>query len=221
MGFHRGPNTVTEGLKLSLDAGNEKSYPGTGTIWYDKSGNGFNGTFTNGPTYSGGSIVFDGVDDYVTTPDPLLPQYNWTIEVVLKCNDFSNSPIFLSPISAGIDHYLRFTSAGKLGFQLTTAADVGNRGSSSNYTAAIGETVHATFIRTATYQSIFVNGQLDRQDSDTVASAAWDGTWRFGTRGNTTFAFNGNIYSTRAYSRVLTDEEILQNYNATKARFGL
>ena len=59
---------VTTGLQLYLDAGNASSYSGSGTAWNDLSGNSRNGTLTNGPTYSsadGGSIVFDGADDFV------------------------------------------------------------------------------------------------------------------------------------------------------------
>ncbi len=59
----------TSGLTLYLDAGNSSSYPGSGTAWYDLSGNNNHGTLVNGPTYSssdGGSIVFDGVNDYVS-----------------------------------------------------------------------------------------------------------------------------------------------------------
>lgn len=62
------PKIVTDGLVLCLDAGNSKSYPGTGTAWYDLSRNGNNGTLTNGPTFSntnGGIMSFDGVDDYM------------------------------------------------------------------------------------------------------------------------------------------------------------
>jgi hypothetical protein len=59
----------SNGLILHLDAGNSSSYPGTGTTWTDTSGSGFNGTLTNGPTYSssnGGYIGFDGSNDYVS-----------------------------------------------------------------------------------------------------------------------------------------------------------
>ena len=59
---------IQNGLVLNLDAGASTSYPGSGTTWTDLSGNSNNGTLTNGPTYSssnGGSIVFDGTDDYV------------------------------------------------------------------------------------------------------------------------------------------------------------
>ena len=71
MGFHRGPKIVTNGLVLYLDAANKKSYPGTGTAWSDLSGLGNTGTLTNGPTFNsgnGGSIVFDGVNDYASLP---------------------------------------------------------------------------------------------------------------------------------------------------------
>jgi len=60
---------TTSGITLYLDAGNAASYPGTGTTWYDLSGNANHGTLTNGTSYSsssGGTMVFDGVDDYVT-----------------------------------------------------------------------------------------------------------------------------------------------------------
>ena len=68
MGVNYNPRIVTDGLVLALDAGNTKSYRGSGTTWTDLSGNRNNGTLTNGPTYNsanGGTIAFDAVDDYV------------------------------------------------------------------------------------------------------------------------------------------------------------
>lgn len=67
MGVGYNPKIVTDGLVMCLDAANRKSYSGTGTIWRDLVGSN-NGTLTNGPTYSsagGGSIVFDGANDFV------------------------------------------------------------------------------------------------------------------------------------------------------------
>ncbi len=68
MSLLHSPKIVTNGLVLCLDAASRKSYPGTGNVWRDLSGNGNNGTLTNGPTFSsanGGSIVFDGIYDPV------------------------------------------------------------------------------------------------------------------------------------------------------------
>ena len=68
------PSIVSSGLILHLDAGNTDSYPGSGTTWSNLASSSFDGTLTNGPTFSsddGGSIVFDGSNDYVTSNDPL------------------------------------------------------------------------------------------------------------------------------------------------------
>jgi hypothetical protein len=69
---------ITNGLVLNLDAGFLPSYSTSGTTWYDLAYSGYNGTLTNGPTYSsldGGSIVFDGVDDYMIRTDASLKNY--------------------------------------------------------------------------------------------------------------------------------------------------
>ena len=68
MALHHSPRIVTNGLVLCLDAGSRKSYGGTGNVWRDLAGSN-NGTLTNGPTFSsanGGSIAFDGTNDYVS-----------------------------------------------------------------------------------------------------------------------------------------------------------
>ena len=67
MGLYHSPRIVTSGLVLCLDAGNTKSYPGSGTTWTDLSGNAYNATLTNGVSYSSdnkGTLTFDGTDDY-------------------------------------------------------------------------------------------------------------------------------------------------------------
>lgn len=68
MAFANGPVIVKNGLIFNLDAADRNSYPGSGTTWSDISGNGNNGTLTNGPTFSsdnGGVIVLDGSNDYI------------------------------------------------------------------------------------------------------------------------------------------------------------
>ncbi len=70
MAFTRGANVVTDGLVLCLDAANPKSYISGSTSWRDTSGNTNNGTLVNGPIFNsdnGGSILFDGTNDYAKT----------------------------------------------------------------------------------------------------------------------------------------------------------
>jgi len=64
--MYTGPNISDDGLVLSLDAANTKSYINGSTTWTDLSRRGNNGTLINGPTFDStnlGSIVFDGVND--------------------------------------------------------------------------------------------------------------------------------------------------------------
>ena len=61
------PRIVTDGLVLAIDAANTKSYPGSGTTWYDISRNNSNGSLVNGSTFSSenlGTVTFNGVDQY-------------------------------------------------------------------------------------------------------------------------------------------------------------
>lgn len=72
MAFNFSPKIVTNGLVLYLDAANTRSYAGSGTVWNDLSRSGNNGTLVNGPTFNsgnGGSIVFDGTNDFVSVSD--------------------------------------------------------------------------------------------------------------------------------------------------------
>ena len=59
------PAIVTSGLVLCLDAANPRSYSGTGTTWTDLSGNGYNGTLVNSPTFSQGVFTFNGSTNYI------------------------------------------------------------------------------------------------------------------------------------------------------------
>lgn len=75
MAFNRGPNIVTDGLVLALDAGNIKSYPGSGNIWSDLSRNGNNGILQNNVSYNDGYLTFDGSNDYVNVSDSSLIRF--------------------------------------------------------------------------------------------------------------------------------------------------
>ena len=96
-----GPNVVEDGLVLALDAGNTKSYPGSGTTWTDLSGNSNNGTLTNGPTYNsadGGSISINGNSETkgitLSNVSTIMGDGtgDWTIEFWYMTPSFTVSP---------------------------------------------------------------------------------------------------------------------------------
>ena len=96
MGFGNGPRIVSNGLVLALDAADKNSYPGSGITWRDVSGNNNNGTLTNGPTFdssNGGSIVFDGTNDFVTGSIGSI-NAPFTFSVFGKFNNVSQTRIY-------------------------------------------------------------------------------------------------------------------------------
>ena len=135
MGVAYNTSIVRNGLVLYLDAANKKSYPATGTTWFDLSGNGRNGTLTNGPTYDGQSIVFDGIDDSSTANLTGVTNFSaLTINVWHYSNVtastclINNFPSILHFRGAGF--YLRssdnVTDSGYLGWQTPPSGNVWN-----------------------------------------------------------------------------------------------
>ena len=225
MAVFGGPNVIDNGLVLSLDAGNVKSYPGSGTIWYDKSGNNNNGTLTNGPTFSGGSIVFDGVDDYVLAnlaPLGLNVQGPYTFNCYIKYNTSSG----------GVRNPITLSNTGSSSFQFGYIAGspvVWKYGGSvlTTFTPPAVNIIHyMTCTVTTASVDVYINGVLNATASSpslqtgSLDSLLCSAYWASGIV-NTTSVFSGNIYNISLYNKILTPVEILQNYNATKTRFGL
>ena len=225
MAIFRGPNIVRSGLVLALDAADKNSYPGTGTNWQDLSGNSNNGTLTNGPTFSAanmGSIVFDGVDDYVNVPYNAstisFPTNNATICVWFKTSTVGDGYGVLvtqrSSIDSGIQTYIIST---RLYADGGSTAGVSSNAIIPNGTISFGGIVYD---RTNSLLKLYVNGVFDNQVSytgeiqDTYPIRLWNGAFGDGP-------YPGNIYIASVYNRALTATEVLQNYNATKTRFGL
>ena len=131
-----GPNIVEDGLVLALDAANKKSYPGSGTVWSDLSGNSNDGTLTNGPTFSSnnsGIFSFDGANDIVVGPATVnsLSSTTMTISIWTNPNSTTQRNTLLSKwgrSSLGNFSWLLFLnwfSTGKLYFLVGNSAGSG------------------------------------------------------------------------------------------------
>jgi hypothetical protein len=225
-----GPNTVTDGLVVAVDAANLKSYQSGSTIWYDKSGNGKNGTLINGPTYSsnnGGVINFDGVNDTVDfgTGDTFFDLPSFTIDLWFQSKG-TVPTTGISPGLFGFTYGIRayFGAANQIYFSVNS----GSAAQAIDVTTPTnlrddGLWYHGVFQASPTTSYLYLNGIL-------IGSRAvtWLGntiyptnTWRLGRdNNNPTQFFVGSMASYKMYNRVLTQAEILQNYNATKGRFG-
>ena len=222
MSVFGGPNVTDSGLVLNLDAGNIKSYPGNGTIWYDKSGFQNNGTLTNGPTFSGGSIVFDGVDDYVDTTfkaSTLIGNGNpFTISAFFKTGNMTQQMLVACPDSPRF--YIEvFNRSGVL----VSHWGIGNNNNSSTSTAIIN--LNQIYNYVTTYDGNIAKGYLNGvlTDTDTIGSQSYNTNFlQIGKYASfLPLYFLGSIYTTQIYNRALSAQEVLQNYNATKSRFNL
>jgi hypothetical protein len=226
---------VRDGLVLCLDAGNIKSYPGTGTTWFDRSGNGYNGTLVGGPTYSssnGGSIVFDGVDDNITTNFDLdFTENNFTLCSWVNPNFISaiyGRPIMTMNTTGACELYDFTLEFGRVSgkFSLGVGGSNGTYLYTQNtYSQDSWYHICATRIKNGannwTY-IIYVNGSF---------SVTLTGNFNGGDGGKLTIGkfsgcsavdeWSGKIAAVQIYNRTLAPEEILQNFNATRGRFGI
>jgi hypothetical protein len=224
-----GPRIVTDGLVLHLDAGNRKSYPGSGTSWNDLSGNGNTGTLVNGVGYNsgnGGSLVFDGVNDFVTGSITPLTS-NYSIELWFKLITSNSSENSLIALTASNDHgFLGEVSNLDKKIRFLHRVPYGVAGGDSFYSSGsinLNQIYCITWVRD-TNQKIYINSNFDSQITST--NSAFDSNLNQLVIGqllqiNSVRIINGNIYSTKIYNRALTAQEIQQNFNALKGRFGL
>jgi hypothetical protein len=229
MSYHNNPRIVTDGLTLCLDANAERSYSGSGTTWYDLSGNGYNGTLTNSPTYnSSGYFDFDGSDDYVNLPHSELWQNISQISY-----DLWFKPDVVNVRQGLISSHAQVSGANndaiEIEIQSNGTSFVGFRSTNGTfYSAAYGTSLSAntwynlTGALSSSGIKYYLNGQL----------VATQSNWPGGNVANSpsqtlmlaryaTYYFNGKIGSFRAYNKALSTSEVSQNYNSMKSRFGL
>jgi len=216
-------NIVTNGLVLYLDAANYLSYTSGSTTWRDLSPSNISGSLINGPTFSStnaGSIVFDGVDDYVASNISSNIQENvGTCCCWVKTSTPGSSfrGIIVKQQGWGLFVVDGIFSTYDWGNSATRSTGVNISTGMWNYVAMSFTDISGTPSNNA---SLYLNGSLLLVTTIQKTSPGSTVTLASGSPGGSQF-LNGNIASTQIYSRALTASEVLQNYNATKARFGL
>jgi hypothetical protein len=212
-------DTEIDGLVLELDASNLSSYPGSGTTWYDLSGNGSNGTLLNGPVLDPkGYIDFDGSNDYVVFNAPIGSSTTVTVEMVCEIpSNYSNKMFF------GWNGYDVWCSGGNLGYNTNNGDVHGISASTVSSLGLVNNWKHYVFEMRSdvsyTNNKIYVNGVAQtlsqRQNSENVGNRNFNsGTGQFpGYRSNATaYVMDYNVSYFKVYSRSLSQSEILQNY---------
>ena len=220
MAVNYNASTAKDGLVLYLDAGNPKSYPGSGTSWYDLSGNGNTGTLVNGPTYNAGNIVFDGANDYVSMgSSPISNSLNpitislWVYPKEIgrwqrMYNVAPNMAVQLAGLSQSMDNKFRWFL-----YDGTVRWDV-----QANTSAIINTWYSVVCVNDGRTAKLYINNILQTMTS-TITSAAISGAVTIATGGSE--YFNGNISNVQVYNRALSTNEITQNFNALRGRYGI
>jgi hypothetical protein len=215
-----GSNAIKSGLVLSLDAANARSYPGSGTVWNDLSGNNNSGSLVNGPTFNsinGGNIISDGVDDYVLHSSPTLTTF--TVDITYSPLAFDTNPgtnrynYILG--SFGTNMFCRYNTANS-GNNILIANHGGTDISLSN----LGHVINGTYNMVITFDDSTKNTRV-YINSSLISNTTYSATLRYQGNRQLVATFNSRIYSYKAYNRALSADEIAQNYNTQKSRFNL
>jgi hypothetical protein len=248
MGIGYNTSVVRDGLVLYLDAANRKSYPGSGTTWFDLSGNGNNVTLFNGVAYDSitKSFLFDGVNDYARTVNTI--NFSGTNKV---------TAIFLLqaqtyPMTAGfrVIYELSTNYNSVINTFVATYADSSlsqnnelfsaNRGNSSYNIAVYNKTIlndlnwhnFASIHDTSEVSKenlIYNNSIIGSEIQNPVSGYSGNNTNNFasgqqlffGSRAGSTAFANFKVASIMFYNRRLTEQELKTNFEATRGRYGI
>ena len=227
MGAYAGPDIVESGLVLALDAGNSKSYPGSGTTWTDLSGNGRNGTLSATSigynSANGGSLVFDGTDDQVTVSGSsfTVTASTWIVWMRRGGIDGYDGILFSRvPQTVGIN----FLSGGPLSYTYEGTSP----GPGYNWNSELIPPDSAWSMVAFTFTSTGATAYLYQASGLTTASNNYNhpsvtvNDLRVGNdAGLAGRLYQGRIAQALIYNRALSATEIQQNYLATKSRYGI
>jgi hypothetical protein len=239
MSFSDGPRIVTDGLVFGVNSADRNSYSGTGNTWFDLSGNQFNSTLTNGPTYStnnNGIIVLDGTNDLVSIPgNTTINSSNFTwqsFHYIRQANLNDLDAMWWS--EDGVKNFLmgyRNTNLVSSYFRIDSDSSVyqspsigtQSNGLSVNAGSVTGRWLFTTVVKSGTTFYLYWNNAVLMW---TVTISDWNISSTsqaivFGAKNDFTYANAMNIGNILMYNRALTTNEIAQNYNSQKSRFGL
>ena len=228
---------VTDGLVLNLDAGDPRSYPGSGTTWTDLSGNGNNGTFgasTAAPTYNnanGGSLVFDGTNDYVvsttsnnlgnTNSSPSISIEMWA-KITRKSGGGQQFQHIAGYRTSNFEFYVLLldSSGGTVPTETRITTLSGTYDISVDFAPYTGVWTHIVFTATSNRSNLYINGSLVGSNTSISGNfGSSSGNFTVGITPSSSFPANGNISSVKVYNKALSAAEVSQNYDALKVRY--
>ena len=228
MALSHSPRIVTDGLVLCLDAGNTKSYPGSGTTWTDLSGKGNVGELVNSPTYNSSNLgYFQFVtDDYARIPNNTdLDTQTPSVEVWVKTNATTQNGFWFEKGTVNTQYSL-FQESGYIVWRHIISGTLTNlvvNPTSSYMNTSSWYQVVGTY--TSGSRRLYINGVLVGSDTQSGTISTNSGGMSIGAyggySGGRSYYYNGNLAVCRIYNKALTASEVQQNFNALRGRFGI
>lgn len=225
MSLFHGPSTVMNGLVFYVDAANPRSYPGTGTTWFDLSGLNNHLTLTASPTFSTTGFTFNGSTQYgsKTGFTGLSANPSYTMISWMQFNNLG--------IGAGVDAPIIWYG----GEASAAVASLGQKGTYfcslhyadditfTNFTPTTSTWYHAAMTYNSTSRSITLWINSVSTQTATHSNNLNITTTNLGVAADTGGGrrFQGKISTAQIYSREFSSAEILQNFNATRGRYGI
>ena len=236
MGLFHSPNIVTDGLILNLDAGNTKSYPGSGNTWTDLSKEKNHATISNFAVGSlnGGTLTANGATSsgFINASASLQPA-SITMEAMIKPLD--NGGSFTSVISYPPNDdahqspwmiyaiYLTHAPWSGTGQLHTRIGGSGHYSAENVYEFGVWNHLVISFHNQAI--KYYRDGVLKDTDTNSAATISYSGyenqNVMIGVNPSGTEDFEGEYSNIKLYNRALTDAEVAQNFEAIRGRFGL
>jgi hypothetical protein len=240
MATNYNPRTITDGLVLALDAANSKSYPGSGTTWFDLSGNGNNFTWSSpAPTYTtyNNTPVISTTPTYLSLRAVRSTTYNgmrtgtgaYTVFSFFRPNQITSNKILISFGPANNNcggesiHPIGIGANGK--FVGGSCGGLGTWNSSAGVTPTTDRFWNVCTTYNGTTENVYVNTSLEKSASsftnNTPVSAANAISLGWIRDDGAGFSMDASIGIILIYNKALTAQEIQQNFNATRSRFSI
>lgn len=225
MGTNYNPKVITDGLIFNFDAKNIRSYPGSGTSASDLIGNSTTGELVNSPTYNSSGYFSFVTDDYIRfTNSTALDVQTFSIEVWVKTNALSQNGFWFEKGTVNTQYSL-FQEGSVIRCRINTGGLIN---AISVTTASFMNTTswfQVVFTFISGEQKCYINSSVAGSGTTTGTLATNNGGMSIGAyggySGNRGYYYNGDLAVAKVYNRVLSQEEVLQNFNAFRGRFGI
>jgi len=218
------PRIIRDGLVLNLDAGNASSYPGTGTTWYDLSGNSNNIVFSATPNYnSSNGGFFQSFNGSNTVSSTLATTFNHSSFTIEWWINPSNSSCCNNQITLNGTNWTDFGVHLYSNNQIYIGSNTSERFLTNSNTVSIGSWQCYTYTfengassATAKFykNGVLLNSATNWSNNNNIISSI-----QLGLGGGN--SINGSLGPIKIYNNALNPNQVQRNYNALKSRFGL